>query len=78
VGGISETGGTTSSAEVIDLETSATSCDNFTSFPNPFYGGVGGLGLRNEPLTCQSMISIYKIILLKQNGILNPNKSCSL
>ncbi len=43
------------SAEVIDLETSATTCDNFTPFPHYFTGGVGGLGFRNEPLTCQGI-----------------------
>jgi hypothetical protein len=59
VGGISETGAAISSAEVIDLETSATTCDSFTTFPNPFQGGVGGLGLSNEPLTCQGMNFIY-------------------
>jgi hypothetical protein len=59
VGGYTEAG-SISSAEVIDLETSATSCDSFTSFPNSFTGGVGGLGLQNEPLTCQGMNLIYK------------------
>jgi hypothetical protein len=61
VGGYSETGAAISSAEVIDLETSATACVNFTSFPAPFRGGVGGLGLSNEPLTCQGMNLITKL-----------------
>ena len=53
VGGILESEMITGSAEVIDLGTSASTCDNLTSFPAPFYAGGGGLGLRNEPLVCQ-------------------------
>jgi hypothetical protein len=48
------------SAEVIDLETSATTCDDFTSFPTTFKGGVGGLGFSDEPFTCQGMSFIFK------------------
>jgi hypothetical protein len=61
VGGYSESA-YLNSAEVIDLETSATTCDNFTPFPHYFTGGVGGLGFRNEPLTCQGMIFLANIL----------------
>ena len=66
VGGYVEPG-LFSSAEVIDLETSATTCVDFPYFPSTFEGGVGGLGLRNEPLTCQGMNFIYQLILFKKN-----------
>jgi len=42
-----------SSAEVIDLETSATTCNIFPSLPSLINGGVGGLGFQNEPWACQ-------------------------
>jgi hypothetical protein len=58
IGGYSEHG-LTNSVEVIDLETSATTCNNFTSFPSKFEDGVGSLGLRNEPMACQGMNFIY-------------------
>ena len=61
VGGYSDSG-ELSSVEVIDFETSAITCNEFTSFPTPFRGGIGGLGFQNEPLTCKGMSLIYILI----------------
>ncbi len=38
--------------EVINLESSATTCKNLPNFPATFYGAIGGLGFNENPIIC--------------------------
>ncbi len=51
-GGLNSTGVSFDDVEIIDLESSATICQSFTSLPNVTHSGIGGLGFGEEPFVC--------------------------
>ena len=48
----------TDSVEIIDLESTLTSCQPLPNYPNKVYGPIGGLGFSEEPLICGGQPSI--------------------
>jgi len=42
----------TDSVEIIDLESTLTSCQPLPNYPNKVHGPIGGLGFNVEPLIC--------------------------
>jgi hypothetical protein len=45
-------GHVTNTCEVIDLESPATICKNQPNFPVTIFGGIGGLGFKENPIIC--------------------------
>ena len=50
--GNGENGKDLNSIEIIDLESSSTTCQDLTSFPRAFFGGIGGLTPHKNPIIC--------------------------
>ena len=51
-GGVGSVDVSFNDVEIIDLESSATTCQSFTSLPITTHSGIGGLGFGEEPFVC--------------------------
>ena len=51
-GGVNSVDVSLNDVEIIDLESSATTCQSFSSFPITMHSGIGSLGFSEQPYVC--------------------------